>query len=71
MKLHLGMSILFAKDIDKLKRFYIKYFELTMTEVIPGQWIVLQAGSCGKGKNMQSAVSKLLWLVKTPDDEGQ
>ncbi len=49
MKLNLSMIILFAKDIDKLKNFYAENFQLALIEETPGQWVVLQAGSCQLG----------------------
>jgi catechol 2,3-dioxygenase-like lactoylglutathione lyase family enzyme len=43
------MIILFVKDIDKLKKFYTESFQLVQVEETPGQWLVLQAGSCQLG----------------------
>lgn len=45
----LNMIILFVRDIDKLKNFYADNFQLPLAEETPGQWVVLQAGTCQLG----------------------
>ncbi len=47
--MNLSMIILFVKDIDKIKKFYTERFQLGLVEETPGQWVVLQAGSCQVG----------------------
>lgn len=49
MSLSITMIILFVKDINKLKNFYTESFQLATVEETPGQWVVLQAGSCQLG----------------------
>jgi catechol 2,3-dioxygenase-like lactoylglutathione lyase family enzyme len=40
----LGGIILFVRDVDTLKRFYVHHFGFEATEGIPGEWALLRAG---------------------------
>jgi len=41
--------ILFVQDVDKLKKFYIDYFQLEVAEEIKAEWVLLNAGICKIG----------------------
>lgn len=49
MKLNLTMIILFARDIEKLKHFYVNLLQLDVLEEIQSEWVLLQAGHCTIG----------------------
>lgn len=49
MKLNLSMIILFVRDIEKLKQFYVNLLQLEVLEEIPSEWVLLQAGHCTIG----------------------
>ena len=38
--------ILYVQDVERLARFYESAFGLAVIEAIPGEWAVLDAGSC-------------------------
>lgn len=49
MKLNLSGIILFVKDVEKLKSFYINNFNLELKEEISSEWVLLKAGQCEIG----------------------
>lgn len=49
MKLNLSMIILFVRDIEKLKQFYVNLLQLEVVEEIQSEWVLLQAGHCTIG----------------------
>ncbi|HOY13605.1 MAG TPA: hypothetical protein PLY70_10715 [Saprospiraceae bacterium] len=49
MKFNLETIIIFVRNVEKLKDFYVGILELEIIEEIPSQWILLQAGDCKIG----------------------
>ena len=49
MKTNLSGIILFVKDIEKLKTFYINVLRLELKEEISSEWVLLKAGQCEIG----------------------
>lgn len=49
MKTNLSGIILFVKDIEKLKTFYINVLRLELKEEISSEWVLLKAGQCDIG----------------------
>jgi len=47
--------ILFVKDVDRLKHFYIDHFNLEVAEETPSEWVLLQAGNCQLGLHRMGA----------------
>lgn len=45
MKISLSRIIIFGRDINRLKNFYADNFNLPVTEEIPNEWVVLNAGA--------------------------
>jgi predicted enzyme related to lactoylglutathione lyase len=45
MQFSMTRLILYVYDVDLLRYFYQKHFELGVTENIPGEWAVLTAGA--------------------------
>jgi len=46
MKASLNSIILFVRDVERLKHFYMEFLGLHLTEEIKSEWVVLNAGSC-------------------------
>ena len=46
MPFNLNSIILFVQNVEALKDFYTQKFHLEITEEIPSEWVVLQAGAC-------------------------
>jgi len=44
MNISLSRIILFGKDVEGLKSFYIQHFNFKLVEEISGEWVVLNAG---------------------------
>lgn len=49
MKINLSGIILFVKDVEKLKTFYINNFNLELKEELCSEWVLLKAGKCEIG----------------------
>lgn len=49
MQTRLTGIILFVQDTEKLKAFYTGPLQLTVTEEISGEWVLLQAGQASVG----------------------
>jgi hypothetical protein len=49
MKLDLSGIILFVKDVEKLKAFYINNLNLELKEETDSEWVLLKAGQCDFG----------------------
>ena len=49
MKTNLSGIILFVKDVEKLKTFYINDLHLELKEEISSEWVLLKAGQCEIG----------------------
>ena len=49
MKTNLSCIILFVKDVEKLKTFYINDLHLELKEEIISEWVLLKAGQCEIG----------------------
>lgn len=46
MKVSLNSIILFVRDVEQLKHFYMEYLGLDLIEEIKSEWVVLKAGPC-------------------------
>lgn len=55
MKPNLSCIILFVKDIEQVKAFYLSHFNLTIAEEIKLQWVLLKAGNCAIGLHQIAA----------------
>jgi len=44
MDIQLNRIILFAQDVNRLKKFYQEYFSFNLVEEIKNEWVVLNAG---------------------------
>lgn len=55
MKPNLSCIILFVKDIEQLKAFYERHFNLAIAEEIQSQWVLLKAGNCEIGLHQIAA----------------
>jgi len=55
MKPNLSCIILFVKDIEQVKAFYLSHFNLTIAEEIQLQWVLLKAGNCEIGLHQIAA----------------
>ncbi|HMS32972.1 MAG TPA: VOC family protein [Ignavibacteria bacterium] len=49
MKINLSGIILFVKDVEELKAFYINNFNPELIEEISSEWVLLKAGQCEIG----------------------
>lgn len=49
MKVSLNTIILFGKDVELVKDFYIDIFQFEVLEEIKDQWVLLNAGDCKIG----------------------
>ncbi len=49
MKTNFSCLILFVKDIEKIKTFYINDLHLELIEEISSEWVLLKAGQCEIG----------------------
>lgn len=55
MKPNLSCILLFVKDIEQVKAFYVSHFNLTIAEEIRSQWVLLKAGNCEIGLHQIAA----------------
>jgi len=46
MQLHLSTIIIFVKNVDRQKSFYVDILKLQVVEEIPSEWVLLKAGDC-------------------------
>lgn len=49
MRSSLNCIILFVKDVDRLKDFYVNNLNLDLAEEIKSEWVLLKAGQCELG----------------------
>ena len=49
MELTLDTIIIFVRDVDALRTFYVDILELDIVEELKSEWLLLQAGNCKIG----------------------
>ena len=49
MQIKLHTIIIFARDVEALKQFYVGILELEIIEEYPSEWVLLQVGACHIG----------------------
>ncbi len=78
MAITLSTIILFVHNLERLKQFYTNHFHLTVKEEIPGEWVLLHAGSCdlglhkashGPGNTLAETNSKLVFDIEEDLDK--
>ncbi len=49
MKLKIEKIIIFVRDVDRLKAFYVDILNLALIEEVKSEWVLLKAGHCQVG----------------------